>query len=242
MNPVEHQHPPTYISTGDPIKDFKYAFEAYDSDIGSYLPEDKNAAILDVGCGWGQCLLWMKLKGYSNLLGIDVGADQEAHGSAIGIDVRRVDDPSKFLESHAGEFDLVVMNHVIEHVPAHEGIKILQSIFKALRTGGRIIVQTPNMNSIGANAGRYIEISHVTGYTDTSLQQLVGLAGFQDIEAFGNKTKVLLKPRRLAWFGLQKVSRMIWKIMLFSELGSDSPTVIEKNLYVTATKGNKSTK
>ena len=227
----EHQHPPTYTSTGNPEEDFRRSSEGYEADLSAFLPADLNAPILDVGCGWGQCLWWLASKGYTNTTGIDIGAEQEAHGRSLGLNVIRVDDPKKFLGEHKSEFELVVMNHVIEHVLPGEGLAILRAIREALKPGGRAIIQTPNMNSIGANAGRYIEISHVTGYADTSLHQMMTLAGFSDIEIFGNKNPLSLRPRRLAWATLQFVSRTIWKIMLISELGSDAPKVIEKNLY-----------
>jgi 2-polyprenyl-3-methyl-5-hydroxy-6-metoxy-1,4-benzoquinol methylase len=236
MGTIQHQHPPTYVSTGIPEKDFKYSNETCDADISRYLPTDKSAAILDVGCGWGQCLWWLKSKGYENIVGIDVGVDQESHGQSLGLNVIRVDDSKAFLENHKSEFDVILMNHVIEHVPADEGLRILKAILNSLKRGGRLVVQTPNMNSIGANAGRYIEISHVTGYSETSLHQIMDLAGFKNIEVFGSKTTITLRPRRLAWASLQIIARLIWKIMLISELGSDSPAVIEKNLYATGLK------
>lgn len=224
------QHPPTYTSTGNPQEDFKHSGEVYETDLSAYLPADRTAPILDVGCGWGQCLWWLASKEYTNATGIDIGADQEANGRSLGHNVVRVDDPMTFLESHKSEFEIVLMNHVIEHVLPDEGLAILKAIRASLKPGGRLVVQTPNMNSIGANAGRYIEISHVTGYTESSLHQMMTLAGFSNV-GFGSKTPVSFRPRRLAFIALQKMSRMIWKMMLLAELGTDSPRIIEKNLY-----------
>jgi 2-polyprenyl-3-methyl-5-hydroxy-6-metoxy-1,4-benzoquinol methylase len=232
----DYQHPATYVSTGNPAVDFQYSVEVFEADLSNYLPDDKEAPILDVGCGWGQLLWWLREKGYTNIQGIDIGEAQEAHGESIGLNIIRVEDSTDFLENLDSKYELVIMNHIIEHMPAAEGIKMLKAIYKALRPGGRIIVQTPNLCAIGANHGRYIEITHVTGYTESSLHQIVSLAGFSEIELFGNKTAFRLAPRRLVLLMLQFISRAIWRIMLLAEWGTDAPKIIQRNLYATGVK------
>ncbi|HEX8737343.1 MAG TPA: class I SAM-dependent methyltransferase [Pyrinomonadaceae bacterium] len=232
----DYQHPATYVSTGNPAVDFQYSVETFEADISNYLPRDKETAILDVGCGWGQLLWWLREKGYTNIQGIDIGKAQEEHGTAIGLDIICVKDSTNYLENLDSKYELVIMNHMIEHMPAAEGIKMLKAVYKALRPGGRVIVQTPNLCAIGANWGRYIEITHVTGYTESSLHQIVNSAGFTDIKLFGSKTAFRLAPRRLVLLLLQFISRAIWRIMLLAEWGTDAPKIIQKNLYATAIK------
>ncbi|HLM01404.1 MAG TPA: class I SAM-dependent methyltransferase [Pyrinomonadaceae bacterium] len=232
----DYQHPATYVSTGNPAVDFQYSVEVFEADLSSYLPEDKETPILDVGCGWGQFLWWLREKEYTNIQGIDIGKAQAAHGNSIGLDIICVEDSTSFLENADSKYELIVMNHIIEHMPAAEGIKILKAIYKALRPNGRVVVQTPNLCAIGANHGRYIEISHVTGYTESSLHQIVTLAGFTNIELFGSKTAFRLAPRRLILILLQLISRAIWRIMLLAEWGTDAPKIIQRNLYATAIK------
>ena len=232
----DYQHPATYVSTGNPAVDFQYSVEVFETDLSNYLPHNKETPILDVGCGWGQLLWWLREKGYTNIQGIDIGEAQEAHGESIGLDIIRVEDSTDFLENLDSKYELIIMNHIIEHMPAAEGIKMLKAIYKALRPGGRIIVQTPNLCAIGANHGRYIEITHVTGYTESSLHQIVSLAGFTDIELFGSKTAFRLAPRRLVLLMLQFISRAIWRIMLLAEWGTDAPKIIQRNLYATGIK------
>lgn len=232
----EYQHPATYTSTGNLAADFQHSVEAYEADLSSYLPRDKAAPILDVGCGWGQCLWWLREKGFNNIHGIDIGREQEAHGRSIGLDVTCVRDSTGFLENLDSKYELITMNHIIEHVPADEGLKMLRAAYGALRPGGRIIVQTPNLCTIGANWGRYIEITHVTGYTESSLHQILNMAGFGGIELFGSKTVFRLAPRRLVLILLQFISRTIWRLMLLAEWGTDAPRIIQKNLYATGVK------
>src|SRR4051812_43231134 len=43
---------------------------------GRHLPKDKNAMILDIGCGDGNFVYWMQQAGYTNAHGIDLSAEQ----------------------------------------------------------------------------------------------------------------------------------------------------------------------
>jgi 2-polyprenyl-3-methyl-5-hydroxy-6-metoxy-1,4-benzoquinol methylase len=232
----EYQHPATYTATGDLTDDFRYSAETYEADLSNYLPRDRAAPILDVGCGWGQFLWWLREKGFSNVHGIDIGEEQETHGRSIGLNITCVRDSTEFLENLDSKYQLITMNHIIEHVPAAGGLKMLKAAYRALQPGGRIIVQTPNLCAIGANWGRYIEITHVTGYTESSLHQIMTMAGFNDIELFGSKTNLKLAPRRLVLILLQSVSRAIWRVMLLAEWGTDAPKILQRNLYATSIK------
>ncbi|MCR8454597.1 MAG: class I SAM-dependent methyltransferase [Crenarchaeota archaeon] len=43
---------------------------------GPFLPEDRDARILDIGCGMGHFLYFLKEEGYRNFLGVDISREQ----------------------------------------------------------------------------------------------------------------------------------------------------------------------
>jgi SAM-dependent methyltransferase len=229
-----YQHPPTYHPTGDTAADFSCSSEVYDANLARYLPQDRGAPILDVGCGWGQFLWWLRQRGYTNARGIDLGADQERHCRALGLDVIQVGDSTAFLRDCSAQFEMITLHHVIEHMPAHEGLDFLRATRQSLCAGGLIVVQTPNMGAVSAGFARYIELTHATGYTENSLGEALGHAGFHVTAVFGGRTPVRARPRRLFLLGLQVACRLLWRIMLVSELGSDAPRVLQKNLFAVA--------
>src|SRR5689334_8995946 len=231
-----YQHPPTFSVSGDTSAHFAHAVEDYELNVLAHLPVDLSARIIDVGCGWGQFLSWLRSRGYSSIQGIDLGTQQVAQCRKLGLVAEQVTDSAVFLAALPQQFDLVTMHHIIEHVETFEGLALLRSAYDSLRDNGRIIVQTPNMNATSANFSRYIEITHVTGYTDSSLAEALQLAGFKDVVVYGNRTGFRWQPKRLAWLALQKFSRLLWRLMLFAELGSDAPHTLAKNLYAIGTK------
>ena len=227
----DYQHPVTFQSTGDLSTDFQYAIEDYELNVAPFLPLDRSVNMIDVGCGWGQFLWWLKSKGYTNVQGIDLGGGQIQQCHSLQIVAEQVTDSTGWLEQHTEQFDVVTMHHLIEHVDAQEGLRLLRAARQALRPNGLIIVQTPNMNATSANFSRYIELTHVTGYTDSSLAEAMKLSGFANVTVHGNKTPVHLNLRRLLWLSLQWASRLAWRAMLFAELGSDAPRILSKNIY-----------
>jgi len=229
-----YQHPITFARTGNLGNDYQFAFADYETNLANYLPADRDAKILDIGCGWGQFLSWLKQKNYRNLEGIDMGSDQIEHCRSIGLNTSQVADSIVYLRERIETFDLVSLHHVIEHLPPANGLELLRAMRDSLRPGGMAIIQTPNMSAVSAGFSRYIEFTHVTGYTESNLHEALLLAGFARAGIFGARTPVKLNPKRLLWIGLQSCLRAAWRVALFSELGSDSPHILTKNLYAVA--------
>jgi SAM-dependent methyltransferase len=227
----QYQHPPTFRATSDLSRDFRHSAEDYDVNVAPFLPEDLDSLILDVGCGWGQFLWWLRQRGYRAIEGIDLGAEQVESCRGLGLTAEHMTDSAEYLRARPNHFDLITMHHIIEHVDPVIGLELLRAAYSALRPGGRIIVQTPNMNATSSNFSRYIELTHVTGFTDSSLAEALGMTGFVGVRVYGNKTPFHWHPKRIMWLALQRASRLLWRAMLFAELGSDAPRTLNKNIY-----------
>ncbi|MCX7704381.1 MAG: class I SAM-dependent methyltransferase [Planctomycetota bacterium] len=50
-----------------------------------HLPKDKNAKILELGCGYGAFLLFLKQQGYTNLIGVDISPQQVETAHKLGL-------------------------------------------------------------------------------------------------------------------------------------------------------------
>jgi len=229
-----YQHPITFARTGNLGNDYQFAFADYETNLANYLPADRDAKILDIGCGWGQFLSWLKQKNYRELEGIDMGSDQVEHCRSVGLNASQASNSILYLRERVETYDLVTLHHVIEHVPPTEGLELLKAMRDSLRPGGIAIVQTPNMSAVSAGFSRYIEFTHVTGYTESNLHEALLLAGFARASVFGSRTPLRFTPKRLLWMGLQSCLRAAWRVALFSELGSDAPHILTKNLYAVA--------
>lgn len=174
------------------------------------LPQSKSARILDLGCGYGEFLYFLQREGYSNAGGIDLDPAQVDAARTLGIrNVLRAD-ARDFLQA-ACDYDLVSAIDVLEHFPKHEVLGLLESVCRALRPGGRFLCQVPNLAAFYAPLF-FMDFTHQTPFTATSLKQALELAGFANVRVFamgpvahGLRSAV----RCLLWNGITSALRFI---------------------------------
>ncbi len=154
---------------------------AYDWYLRSWLPEDKQANILDVACGNGSLLHFFRQRGYSKLTGVDISPEQVALAGQVIPDVHQAN-VLDFLESHCGEFDLITGLDLIEHFQKDEVLRFLDGCYHSLKTGGRLILQTPNAETPWAGYHRYNDLTHEICFQHNSISCLLRLCGFGAVE------------------------------------------------------------
>lgn len=103
-----------------------------------------SSAILEIGSATGEFLAELRRRGRPNLLGLELSpAAARIARERHGLDVRTAELREAALPAHS--FDLVVMRHVLEHVPDPRAT--LATIADLLRPGGRCIFTIPNVDS-----------------------------------------------------------------------------------------------
>jgi 2-polyprenyl-3-methyl-5-hydroxy-6-metoxy-1,4-benzoquinol methylase len=155
--------------------------DGYGAYLSGWLPEPRDAAIADVACGPGWLLRFFARRGYENLAGVDGSAEQVAlaRRHAPGVECG---DVIEFLRKRPGSFDLVTGIDIVEHLTKDEVLDFLDACHASLRSGGRLVLQTPNGASPFAGAVRYGDFTHETCFTPALLGQLLELAGFAQVE------------------------------------------------------------
>ena len=156
--------------------------QAYVTFLKGWLPERKDAAILEVGCGGGRLLYFLKSKGYNNLQGVDISPQQVALARQVSENVVEAD-AITFLESHRERHDLIIGLDIVEHFQKDEVLRFLDACYNALRPSGRLLLQTPNADSPFGMMCRYGDFTHEIGLNANSLEHLLRLTGFANIEA-----------------------------------------------------------
>lgn len=108
-------------------------------EILSHAGINKNAKVLDVGCGIGHLLYSMKQAGMKNLLGVDPFIEKDLlYDNGLAILKKEIDEVEN-------GWDLIMLNHVLEHIEhQHE---MLASIFSKLIPGGCCLIRIPTVSS-----------------------------------------------------------------------------------------------
>ena len=200
-----------------------------------WLPADKHARCLDLGCGAGHVLMALRAAGYLNVQGVDVSPEAVAIARSKGLDV--VDaDLRAFLHAARDRWDLITAFDVIEHFGKDEILGVLGLILERLNPRGVFILQTPNALSPWAGHYRYRDLTHELIFSPEALESTLRLVGFQEIEirdappyVHGLKSAA----RWLLWKGCW-VLAALWNL---AETGSTLGGVYTRNMMAKAVKG-----
>lgn len=206
----------------------------YDRYFEGWLPRDQGAAVLDLACGNGNLLYFFKERGYRNLHGVDVSAEQVAQARRVVSDVVQASF-ADYLTNRDATFDLIVAMDVVEHLRKDEVLELFDACRRALRPGGRLIVQTPNGESPWGNAVRYGDFTHEICLTPGSISWLLSLTGFTEIQtrpAGPRPVSIRSAIRYVVWRGISAGLRL-WNV---AETGSGGGGIYTRVFLASAVK------
>jgi SAM-dependent methyltransferase len=174
------QHARSLIGAKDDSRAVQAARE-----LRSFLPQDNNAAILDIGFGEGWFLAACLRLGYTNLSGADFGIENKAYVKAWAPDAIKVceieNDIGSFLADKPEAYDFIHMSHVIEHIPKYSLLWVVDALYRALKPSGILMLRTPNMEGPCANSSLYVTLAHEYGFSSSNMNSLLDICGFDDI-------------------------------------------------------------
>lgn len=143
------------------------------------LRADERGRLLDVGCGDGAFLARMKRLGWETV-GVEPDA-KAAQGAKTRFGVDVITGTLEQAGFPEASFDAITLSHVVEHLA--EPAETLRRCEKLLRKGGRVIVTTPNAESLGHRIFREhwrgLEVPrHLMVFSLPTLGRMAAEAGF----------------------------------------------------------------
>lgn len=171
---------PSWAETKDDPRVLQSTYE-----LREFLPDEKNAAILDVGFGTGWFLAACLRLGYQNLSGADFEIASKAYVKGWSPDAIALfdipNDIGSFLSGRESTFEFIHMSHVIEHIPKYSLLWVVDALYRALKPGGVLMLRTPNMEGPCANSSLYVALAHEYGFSSGNLESLLDICGFDEI-------------------------------------------------------------
>ncbi len=144
-----------------------------------YFTKCKN--ILDVGCGQGNLLQWLKEKKLS-MLGVDNDKENIEICKNQGFDVI-CEDMFGFLETKKNIYDGIYLGHVIEHLSPEKAMELISKMYQALAPGGIVIIATPDVKNIKDMLyGFWTDPTHVRFYPLCVLEKFFQQLGYKSVE------------------------------------------------------------
>jgi predicted TPR repeat methyltransferase len=199
---------------------------------------DKEARILDFGCGFGQLIQGLKAHGYPRVEGADVEVAALMHCEANGHTVHDVSAGDTFFHSNREQFDLIVTQHVLEHIPKIDVVSTVAHLRSLLRPMGRLIVAVPNAQAFTGAYWAYEDFTHQTLYTSGSIYYVLKAAGFHDIQFLDIDCTAGLGPiKTVLRRSLRKLFSTYYHLMcrlLVSPTHDPSPNIFSYEIKVVA--------
>lgn len=164
--------------------------DAHRDDICTSLEEVfgkslKGLELLDIGCGWGQALLYFQRKGL-RCFGFDPVPDAVAYAKRLKLNVVHgsIEQMTAFGDKR---FDIVTLFNVLEHLA--DPVRVLADIRQQLlKPGGVLVVESPNEFNPFQLAGQKVHRlppwwlappAHLNYFTPESLKKLATGIGFR---------------------------------------------------------------
>jgi len=131
--------------------------------------------ILEVGCGNGWALSYRS----SNIscYAVDNGTTFQADLESRGVEYHSLNISSSTLPFSQDYFDLIMLNHVIEHITAYD--HMMSELTRVLKPSGHLYIRTPDIKRVGMTF--FDDYTHVKPYSREGLTALMSAFGLRPV-------------------------------------------------------------
>ncbi len=194
--------------------------------VDAHFPDDRRAAILDLGCGHGALIWAARQAGYGNIGGIDASPEQVATAAELGVDgVHHGDLTATLAATPNAGLDVVVLYDLFHYFQPEEQIAIIDEVLRVLKPGGRWILHVPNGEALFGARMRYWDQLAVTAFTRASIAQLLLASGFAAVHCYEDQPVVHGAASAARWM-LWRILRGVLRLALAAETGESGREAI----------------
>lgn len=210
------------------VRDIEKQFVVWKKYFSEFLPKDKKASIVELGCGNGGLVYWLQSMGYENASGMDASHEQVEYAKNLGVKNITQGNLIEFLHGKSEAYDVIFLRDVLEHFNKNEILDILDMAHKSLKNGGALVIQTPNSAGFFGARFRYYDFTHEISFTENSLRQILLMNAFSDLK-FRETGPVISGIKSFARVILWKCVRWGLQLYLLIEMGAPE-NVLTQNI------------
>jgi hypothetical protein len=203
-----------------------------ENDIFEYLQINRDAQILDWGCGEGEMLNKLKDNGFLNCNGVEINSD------FTRADIVIVEDTIGFLEEKPNTFDVIFVRESAYYVSKENQSRLWAGFFCALKPEGAIVVIAFNGALKTSDWIIQKDFGIRFAFNELSLADLAQKAGFGRVEVLGIRPTNRTLIGKFLTFSLSMYRRVHTNLAYISERGfcHFNPRLFDKNIVLLARK------
>ncbi len=147
------------------------------------LGQPMGQTVLDLGTGTGAVTAWLSKKPGIVATGVDSSVTQIEQAKKLFPDCSfKKADGLTYLLENPNQFDAIICNDVVEHLPTLEiTLDFLSAAQHALKPGGWFFCRVPNAASLIGMHSLFADLTHYRLYSSNTLLQSLNLTGFIDV-------------------------------------------------------------
>jgi SAM-dependent methyltransferase len=244
-NPTPRYHEARYYAyqtaargllTADRLKsEFEALAEYYWYGLRDYLPADKEQMCLDLPCGYGNFLYFLKKHGYRNCRGYDLDPRQVELARSLDLPAEW-GEAFDVLANISEPVSLIACIDFIEHLEKSAAVRFLEACYQAMPAGGTLILRVPSADGPFGAHDVCNDITHAWGVTSNALCCLLNMVGFASVRILdfpnAHPRRGILSAAR--WMAC-RISRWIAGVCL-RVMCIGAPAVWGRSMWAIATK------
>lgn len=164
----------------------------FDDQFLAFAGAGAGMSVLEIGCGTGLFLQYLKHRGFGRVVGIDYDEnlrDVLAGLSGDGIETAIGDAEAYVDRLPAGRsFDRIVLFDILEHLEIDAAVRLLRKLAGVLTADGRLVIRVPNASSPWGVRMHFDSFDHVTPYAPGRLRELASISGYRITALAGQAT------------------------------------------------------
>ena len=201
--------------------------------IRDHFPQDRSASILDLGCGHGAFIHFIRAAGYIDVSGIDRSPQQVAAANRLGVKNVLEGDLAETLCSLPEQSkDVIITFDVLEHFTKDEMLGFVDEVYRVIHNGGKWIIHTPNGESPFGGRMLFWDYTHELAFTRNSISQLLLASGFSKVSCYED-VPVVHGTKSAIRFFLWKCIRALLRLYMAVETGSGKSDCIFTQNFLT---------
>lgn len=200
--------------------------------IRRHFPANRKTPIVDIGCGHGALLYFLREAGYENVRGVDTSSEQAELAQRLGVPGVECGDAMAFLRGLSdSSMGIVCLFDVMEHLTRAEAFALANEVSRVLKADGLCIGHVPNAEGLFGMRIRYGDLTHEQAFTKKSIGQMFRSLGFRGVDCFEDKPVahgMKSLGRRVIW----AAGTLPFRLLLTAETGTSGFILSQNFLFV----------
>ena len=207
----------------------------YASRLRDFLPSDRAVRWLDLPCGFGNFLYFLRRQGYRNVVGYDLDPEQVRLARSLNLPARE-GDAFELLRNADESFDCIASIDFLEHLDRDAALDVLELCFERLNPGGLLLMRVPCADGPFGAHDAVNDLTHQWSLTSNVLRAILEMTHFDRVQILDERPQAynLVNGVRLATFHAARLAATGF----VAALGMEAPRIWSRSMWGIAFKPN----